>query len=134
MQFLAGLQIELVDHPDDRLRRCRTQRLGNRPQCFFAVRRLDESQACRIETESVEAVSGKTAMLAPSIGRQDKDERGRKRKAGKERHDEAEGGRQFAFRLGYDLVQRAAGQAAFRQVAIDRGNAEGQDFVQTALA
>jgi len=65
MQFLAGLQIELVDHPGDRLRRCRTQRLGNRPQCFFAVRRLDQDQARRIEAESVEAVPGKTAMLAP---------------------------------------------------------------------
>ncbi len=108
MQFLAGLQIELVDHACDGLRRCRTQRLGNRPQCFFAVRRLDQDQARRIEAESVEAVPGKTAMLAPPIGRHDEDNLvlpstraalararvhacwGRGKKVGKERHDEAE--------------------------------------------
>jgi len=134
MQLLAGLQIELVDHPGDGNRRRRTQGLGHRPQRVFAVRRLDQDQAGRIEAERVETVSGKTAMVALPIGRQNEDKWGRGGNMGKERHDEAERRRERPFGCGYDLMQRGGGQAAFRQMGIDGGKTEGQDFVQTVLA
>ena len=44
--------------------------------------------------------------------------------AGKERHDEAEGGGGGGL-FGHDLMQRAAGEAALRQVPIDGGKAKG---------
>ncbi len=100
------------------------QRLGNRPQSFFAVRRLDQDHAAGIEAQGVEAVSGnmsaKPAVWAQPItrhmGRHDDDERVRRRQAAQERHDEAEGGSDGALRLRHDLVQGAAGEAALRQV------------------
>jgi hypothetical protein len=130
MQFLAGLEIEPVDHPRDGGRRGRMQRLRHGPQAFFAMRRFDQDQAGGIETEGGEAVagnmSGKPAMLAQPIGRNDEDERAARRQAGKNGHDEAEGGGDGAFRLGHDFMERAAGQAALGQVGIKRGKAEGQ--------
>jgi hypothetical protein len=38
------------------------QGFGNRPQGFFAVRRFDQDHARWVETECVEAMSGKPAM------------------------------------------------------------------------
>jgi len=70
MQPLAGFQIELVDHPGDGGRRTRAQRLLDRPQGFSSVRRLDQNQACRIETETVEAMAMKPAIFTESVGRQ----------------------------------------------------------------
>ncbi len=78
-------------------------------------------------------MSVKTAILATPIGRQDEDERGRASDAGQQRHDKTEGGRERRLRLGHDFMQGAAGQAAFRQMRIQRGKAEGQDFGQTFL-
>ena len=152
MQLLAGLQIEFVDHPGDCGRRRRTQRLGHRPQRVFAMRGLNEDQAAWIEAERVEAVSAKPAMLAPPIGRQDEDNSfprssraalararvqacwGRGESVGKERHDEAESGRESRLPFGHHLMQGAAGQAARRQVRIHGGKAEGQGLVQTFSA
>jgi hypothetical protein len=130
MQLLAGLEIELVDHPDDGLRCGRTQRLRHGPQGFFAVRGFDQDHAGRIEAKAVEPVSGKpakkTAIAPPSAARHDEDERTSPRQASHNRNDEAEGGRAGAFRLGHDLMQGAAGQAARRQISIKRGKTERQ--------
>jgi hypothetical protein len=52
---------------------------------------------------------------------------GRGRNAGKQRHEETEGRRGGAL-IGHDLVQRAAGEAALRQVTVDGGKAEGDRF------
>jgi len=134
MQLLAGFQIELVDHTGDSGRRTRTQRLGKSPQRFLAVSGLDQDQAARIETEAVETVSGKPAVLAQSVGGSYEDERVSLRQAGKNRCDEAEGRRYGAFRLGHDFMQRAAGEAAHWQVGIKRADTEGQGFVQTLMA
>jgi len=75
MQLLAGLEVEPVDHAHDGGRDGRMQRLGNRPQGFFAMRRLDHDHASRIETECVESMSGKPAMAARLVDRHDEDER-----------------------------------------------------------
>ncbi len=139
MQLLAQFQIEPVDHPGDRSRRRRTQRFGERPQRVVAVRRLDQNQARRIEAEAVEAVSGKPAVLALPVSRHDQDDlfprpfpfRGRRRNVSQNCHDEAEGGRQRAWRLGHDFVQGAASQAAVRQVGIERGEVERQGLAKT---
>ena len=64
LQPLAGLQIELVDHAGDGGRRRRTQRFLHGPQGFFAVRGLDQDQAGGIETETVQAMTVKPAMVA----------------------------------------------------------------------
>ena len=132
---MAGLEIELVDHPDDGLRCGRTQRLRHGPQGFFAVRGFDQDHAGRIEAKaiepvSVEPVSGKpakkTAIAPPSAARHDEDDRASPRQAGHNRNDKAEGGRAGVLRLGHDLMQGAAGQAARRQTGIKRGKAERQ--------
>jgi len=58
MQFLAGLQIELVDHPGDGVRRARAQRFHQGPQVFFPMGRLHQDRAAWIKAEAVEAMSG----------------------------------------------------------------------------
>ncbi len=129
MQPLTGFQIELVDHPGDGLGRTRTQRLLHGPKGFSAVRRLDQDQAGRIETEGAQAMTMETAVLAQPIGRHDEEERMSPR--GKQRHDEAEGSSDGALRLGHDLMQGAASEAVLRQVGIKGGKAEGGGFAKT---
>ena len=58
MQFLAGLQIELIDYADDGLRRARTQAFDQRPQRVLPMRGINDDRAVRIETETVKAMSG----------------------------------------------------------------------------
>jgi hypothetical protein len=58
MQFLAGLQIELIDYADDGLRRARTQAFDQRPQRVLPMRGINDDRAARIETETVKAMSG----------------------------------------------------------------------------
>jgi hypothetical protein len=96
MQPLAGFQIELVDCARDRGRRRRTQRLLHGPQRFFAVRRLDQDQAGRIETEILQAVTVQAAMRAAVLA-QPKDRHHQEQwlrawQAGENRRDETEGG------------------------------------------
>ena len=75
MQFLAGLQIELIDYADDGLRRARTQAFDQRPQRVLPMRGIDDDRAARIETETVKAMSGdmtgemtaETAALAQPV-------------------------------------------------------------------
>ena len=69
-----GLQIELVDRPDDGLRRRRAQRLRHGPQRVAAMRGLDQDQARRIETESVKAVTMQPAVGAEPVARHDEEE------------------------------------------------------------
>ena len=87
--------------------------------------RLDQNETRRIEAETVEAVPAKPAVPAPLIGRQDENERIGSRQAGQERRDEAEGRRKRSIGRGDDFVERPAGQAAFRQMLIERGKSEG---------
>jgi hypothetical protein len=126
LQLLAGLKIEPVDHSGDGLRGCRMQSFRHGPQGFFAVRRLDQDQAGGIETEAVQSMSGKPALLAVAVSRHDEDDRVSPRQTAENRHEKAEGGRGFACRRGNDFMQRPAGKAAFREVGIKHGNAEGQ--------
>ncbi len=63
------------------------------------------------------------------VSRHDEDERASPRQTAKNRHDKAEGGREGACRRGNDFMQRPAGKAAFRQMGIKRGKAEGQGLV-----
>jgi hypothetical protein len=128
MQPLAQFQIELVDHPGDGNRRGRMQCFGHGPQGLFAVRRLDQDQARRIKTEAADAMSGKPAVSTPCVAGHDHDARMDPRQAGKNSHDETEGGGTRNFALGHDFMQCACRQAAFRQAGIKRGKPEGQDF------
>ena len=130
MQPLTRFEIELVDHGGDRLGGAGTQRLLDRPQCFPAMRGLDQDQPGRIETQRGEAVAGQTAMLAVPIGRNCEKNfspplGGKRGKTGQNRRDEAQGGAPAGFTVWHDLMQRPAGKAAFRQMGIDRGKAEG---------
>jgi hypothetical protein len=134
MQPLAQFQIELVDHPGDGGRRGRMQCLGHGPQGLLAVRRLDQDQARRIETEAADAMSGKTAVSTPCVVGHDHDDRIDPRQAGKNRHDETEGGGTRTFALGHDFMQRACGQAAFRQAGIECGEPEGQGFAYALIS
>jgi hypothetical protein len=110
--------------------RRRTQRLGHRPQRFFAVRSLDHNHATRIETESIKAMSGESAVPAPSVSRHDEDNRVSARQAGEKRHDETEGRRLRGFGRGHDFMQGAGGEAAFRQIGIERVEAEAQSVAR----
>jgi hypothetical protein len=113
MQLLAGLQIESVDYAGDGGWRRRTQRLGHRPQRFFAVRGLDHNHAGRIETETIKAMSGnmaaKPAVSAPSVSRNDDDDRMKARQAGEKSRNETEGRRLRGFGRGHDFMQGAGG-------------------------
>ena len=117
------------------------QRLGQRPQAFLVVRGLDQDHAARIETERVEAMSGKPAVSGMSVGRHDEDYlcpppmwgRGVRRDAGENGDDETEGGGIGAWDLGHDLMERSRGEPTLWQVGIERGKAEGQRSVPIRL-
>ncbi len=101
------------------------QRLLQSPQGVFAMRRLDQDEAGRIETENVEAMTVKPAKFAHLIAWHDEDERLGLREAGKDCRHEAEGGRRGAL-FGHDLMQPAAGQTTLRKVGIEGGKTEGK--------
>jgi hypothetical protein len=98
------------------------------------MRRLHQDQTGGIKTEAVEAVAGRPAVGAPTIGRHDQDDLfplawGGKvwgSKAGEECRDEAEGGREGGLRFGHDFMQTATGEAAFREMGINGIEAEGE--------
>jgi hypothetical protein len=128
MQPLAQFRVEPVDETGDGGRRRRMQSLGDRPQRFLAVRGLDQDQTGGIKTKAVEAVTGRPAVGAPTIGRHDEDdlfpgphptrERGGG-KTGEECCDETKGGRESGLRFGHDFMQSATDEAAFRKVGIN---------------
>ena len=155
MQPLAQFQIELVDDAGDGGGAPERNASSMRPQGVLAVRRLDQDQPGRIETERVQAMPVRPAVLAArrpggredltaapppmgegraegrrarrSAGRPSSDPLrisrppfGGEAKRGQQRHDEAEGRGGGACRLGHDLMQGAAGEAALRADG-DRG-------------
>ena len=71
---MAQFQIEFVDHSGDGGGRTRTQRLLHGPQGLSAVRRLDQDQAARIETEAIEAMTMRTAVFAQPVAGHDEKE------------------------------------------------------------
>ena len=75
LQFLAGLEVELIDHADDGCRRARMQSFRKRPERLFAMRRFGEHHTRRTETERLQPMSGQTAMPVLPIGRHDDDKR-----------------------------------------------------------
>ena len=75
LQLLAGFQIEPVDRGGDRKRHTRMQGFRRGPEAVLAVRGFDERDARRIETETVEAMSGKMCADEARIARQDENER-----------------------------------------------------------
>lgn len=97
------------------------------------MRGLDHDHAGRIETETIETVSGKTTVSPLAVSRDDEDDRVSPWQARKKRRYEAEGGGVRAFARRHDFMQGAGGEAAFRQVGIERGKTEGQGVAQ-ALA
>jgi hypothetical protein len=66
-------------------------------------------------------MAGKPALLALAVNRHDEEERTIPRQTAENRHEKAEGGRECACRRGDDFMQRSAGEAAFRQMGINRG-------------
>ena len=74
MQPLTGFQIELIDDAGDGRGRARMQRLLHGPQGIFAVRRLDQDQPVRRQTERVQPMTMRTAVIAQAVGREDEDE------------------------------------------------------------
>ena len=98
------------------------------------MRRLHQDQTGGIKTEAVEAVAGRPAVGAPTIGRHDQDDLfplswGGKvwgSKAGEECRDEAEGGREGGLRFGHDFMQAATGEAAFGEMGINDIEAQGE--------
>ncbi len=127
LQPLAQFQIELVNNTGDGGRGARTQRLLQCPQGISPVRRFDQDQAAWIETQRTQAMPIKPAILTEPIARHDEKERTSPRHTGQQRDHEAEGGGGAAV-IGHDLVQGAAGEAAVRQMAINRGKPEGEGF------
>jgi hypothetical protein len=75
LQFLTGLEIDLVDHANDGCRRARMQSFRKRPERLFAMRRFGEDDTRRIETERLQPMSGQTAMPVLPIGRHHGDKR-----------------------------------------------------------
>ena len=63
MQPLAGPEIKTIDCTRDRGRRGRAQSFLDGPEGLFIVRRFDQDQAGRIETEAVEAMPMRTAVM-----------------------------------------------------------------------
>ena len=105
MQPLTGLEIEVVDRSGDSGRGGRAQSLLEGPQSLSLVRCLDQNHPGRIETETVEAMTVRTAVAGEIRCRHDKQQRSSPRHAAKKRRDETESGRPIAISLGYELVQ-----------------------------
>ena len=105
------------------------QSLRHGPEGVFAVRGFDQDDARRIKAEAVEAMAARAALFALPIGRDDEEEGAARRLARQHRHGETKGGRKGARRVRHDLMQGAAGQAALRQMGIEREQAEGQGAV-----
>ena len=137
MQFLAGFQIEPIDHAGDGLRRLRTQRFHQYPQSVVAMRRLHDDRAARIEAEAVKPVSGQTTALARSIARHHEDDLsvacrfwGGGAKPCQYRNDKTESGWECSLRCRNDLMQRARDKSTIRQMAIKGGKPERQSGMQ----
>lgn len=137
MQFLAGLQIELVDHADNSLRCARTQRFQQCPQTVVAMRRLHQDRAGRLKSETVKAVSGQMTALARSMVRHHVNGlfvsrrcRDVGAKACEHCYDKTESGGKRCLRCRDDLMKRAAVKTAIQQVAIKCGKAERKPGLQ----
>ena len=100
------------------------QRFLDGPQGVLAARRFHQDETVRIKPKCARAVAVQAAVAAKPISRDDEKERVNARKTGQQRHHKTKGGRQCVW-FGDDLMQRAAGKAALRQIAIDGGKAEG---------
>jgi hypothetical protein len=72
---LTGFQIELVDKACDRCDRARMQRFLHRPQRVLAVRRLSQDQPTRIESERIEPMTMRPAVIAQAVGWDDEEKR-----------------------------------------------------------
>ena len=137
MQFLAGLQIEPIDHADDGLWRLRTQRFHQCPQNVGTMRRLHQDCAARIEAETIEAMSRQSSALPRFVARHHEDDffaarRFWEQAAGQHRDNETERDRERSLRCRDNLMQRA-GKPTIRQAAIKCGKAETERGLLQAL-
>src|ERR1700722_16563460 len=100
------------------------QRLLDGPQRVLAARRFHQDETVRVKPKRAHAVAVQAAVPAKPVSRHDEEKRVKARKTGQQRHHKTKGGRQSVW-SGDDLMQRATGKAALRQIAIDGGEAEG---------
>ena len=102
------------------------------PQRFLAMRRLHQDQTARIETERIEAMTVRPAVMRSRkmAGRKKDSSRGGRREedAGQHRRDEAEGGGDGAP-AGHDLMQGAVGEAALRHSRMIVARSKGRGLV-----
>ena len=130
MQSLACPEIEFFDRSRDGRRYGRAQSFLDRPKRLFFIDGLDQDDAGRIKTGTVEAVTVRAAMPGKPARRGDEQHRGALRRPAKnpakDRRDKAEGRRRVAMGCGRDLVQGPAAQTALRQVRIEDRKTEGK--------
>ena len=130
MQPLARSEIEpRRERARDRRRHARVQRFLHRPQRLLVVAGLDQDHARRIETEASEAMTIRAADATSARGAVTSSTGLPCGHAAEQRRDETEGSGRVASASGRDLVQGPAGQAALRQMRVERGQAEGQGRV-----
>ena len=128
LQFLAGLEIEPVDHPRDGCRCARVQRFRHGPESFLALRRLDQNEARGVKSEAVEAMAKKTAAVTAglaSLDWHDEDERAPRLQTRQDCHHEAESGGNGVLRGWHDFM-KTAGETTLGKMSVKGAKTEGQ--------
>ena len=130
LQTLACLEVESRDRAADRGRHPRAQRFFERPQRLLFVPGLDQDQPRRIETEMMQAMAVRPAVLGEDVRRGDEQHRPRasmrRPEPREQRGEKPERGRRVAMLLRRDLMQGADRETALRQMRVEIGEAEGQ--------
>lgn len=127
-QALAFLEIErLRDEADDDAGRARPQGLFDGPEGLIVLLRLDESEALRIETQSLESMAMKPAHGVEARCRGDDEEGAALRKGSHEGGEEAQGRRHIEERSGMDFMDAFQGETLPGQQPVDGRKAEGKE-------
>jgi hypothetical protein len=74
LQPLTVFQIELIDKAGDGRHRARMQRFLDRPQGVFAVRGLRQDQTVRRQSQGMEPMTMRPAIIAQAVSRQDEED------------------------------------------------------------
>lgn len=130
MQSLAGQKIEFrAGHAGHRRRHARAKGFLHGPEGLRFIRRSDDDDPGRIETETIQAMSVQAVLNGALVRKGDKNHRTARRQAAEQGGDEAEGGGPVCPGHRRDLMYGGQRQAALRQAGIQRRQAEGQDPV-----
>lgn len=127
-QALAFLEIErLRDEADDDAGRARPQSFFNGPEGLIVLLRLDESEALRIETQSLESMAMKPAHGVEARCRCDDENGSALGERDHESGEEAQSRRHIKRRGGMNLMDAVERQALARQQPVEGRKPKGKE-------